>query len=212
MHLSAGDSNKGPVRFTPETWIVRDFFDLPWPFEDGFFDFSLCMGTLEDIRDPIVIAKEIQRISKAEYISMPTRATESFPWIVNRHKMEDGLVGYFHHRWCVEIIDDALVFKAKCPLLYNNDKLIIREIGQHTLNFFWHSEFPVGEEYFGSVIEAEKDCVGFKKKHEAYLRSIKKGEFQVDLYNYWDTRLGENRILPRTTIFVLRGLIIILRV
>ena len=72
----AGRDGETP-RFSRPTWLVRDFYALPWPFPDKHFDFSLCMGTLEDIRDPLVIAREIQRVSRAGYISMPTRATGS---------------------------------------------------------------------------------------------------------------------------------------
>lgn len=37
--------------------INRDFYDLPWPFSDNYFDFSICIGTLEDLKDPIPIIK-----------------------------------------------------------------------------------------------------------------------------------------------------------
>lgn len=151
-------------RFDFKSWIVHDFYDLPWPFPDKFFDFSLCMGTLEDLRDPIIIAKEIQRVSKAGYISTPTRAWET-SYINNTHSAVKQLIGYIHHRWLVEINNGDLIFKYKSPLPYQYDKYVIKNPVQQTLHYFWADSFEVREEYYGSTETYLNDYSSFTEKY-----------------------------------------------
>lgn len=176
--------------FSRQTWIQRDFYELPWPFEDKFFDFSLCMGTLEDLRDPIVICKEIQRISKSGYISTPTRAAESYVG-VSEHPKSNKLYGYFHHRWFVEIIDSKLVFKMKTPLLYQNRQWLIDKIGQHTLNYFWEGYFDCQEQYLLGHDEALKDPESFYYQHKDWLALTVTDRFDsLGRYNHWPESWG----------------------
>ena len=64
-------------KYSKDTYTESDFYNLPWPFPDKYFDFSICTHTLEDLKDPIPIISEIIRISQKGYISTPTRAQES---------------------------------------------------------------------------------------------------------------------------------------
>jgi hypothetical protein len=165
----AGRDGETP-RFSRDTWLVRDFYDLPWPFPDKHFDFSLCMGTLEDIRDPLVIALEIQRVSRAGYISMPTRATECARGI-SEHPASCDLLGYFHHRWLVEIDDAGLTFTAKGPLLYQHRQWIISDPGPHTLHFFWQDSFPVHERNVNGHDDALGDLARFHAAHQMWRKA-----------------------------------------
>jgi SAM-dependent methyltransferase len=187
--ISDGCSERSPL-FSNKTWISRDFYELPWPFADKQFDFSLCMGTLEDVRDPLPIIKEIQRISKAGYISMPTRACESSPWVRGRSSLSEGLAGYQHHRWFVEIIGNALVFKFKSPLVYAHRHFLIENYGQHTLNFFWADSFEYREQYLGTLPDILDDYQLFYEKHKAWFQKAANGQIDEAFYNRWDTRLG----------------------
>ena len=57
---------KGNERFTEASWVVRDICDHePWPFDDDQFDFIICSHTLEDIRDPVWVCQEIQRVENS---------------------------------------------------------------------------------------------------------------------------------------------------
>ncbi len=175
----------GKEYFSKKTWISWDFYKLPWPFEDNFFDFSLCMNTLEDLRDPIVICKEIQRISKSGYISTPTRAAENKVGI-SKHPKSNKLYGYFHHRWFVEIIDSKLVFKMKNPLLYQNRQWLINKIGQSTLNYFWEDSFDCKEQYLAGHDGTLRDAEIFYYKHKKWLDLIKTDQFNRSCqYNHW---------------------------
>jgi hypothetical protein len=60
---------------------------------DKHFDFIICTHTLEDIRDPLFVVKQLERVSKAGFISVPTRHTELSPI---QSKFYNG---YSHHRW-----------------------------------------------------------------------------------------------------------------
>src|ERR1041385_281982 len=85
----------GSERFTNATWVQRDICDKePWPFEDKFFDFSICSHTLEDIRDPLYVCSELIRVSKRGYIEVPSRAIES-----TRGQENKRFAGLSHHRW-----------------------------------------------------------------------------------------------------------------
>jgi len=99
-------------RFNADTWICRDICDRePWPFHDNQFDFVACSHTLEDIRDPIFVCSELNRVARAGYVEVPSRLVEQAlgvhgPW-----------VGWSHHRWLVDRERDGLRFVAKPHLL-----------------------------------------------------------------------------------------------
>lgn len=96
FYLERGE--EPPVcRVTRETWLQRDICDDPWPFDDGAFDFVYCSHTLEDVRDPIRVCREMSRVGRAGYIAAPgavvelTRGIESPLWC-----------GWRHHRWLLQ--------------------------------------------------------------------------------------------------------------
>ncbi|MBY0384243.1 class I SAM-dependent methyltransferase [bacterium] len=65
------------------------------------FDFSICTHTLEDIRDPIFVLKQIMKISKSGYISFPSKHTE-----FSNHESHYWN-GSCHHRWVFTVKSDA---------------------------------------------------------------------------------------------------------
>lgn len=77
-------------------------------FADKQFDFVTCTHTLEDVRDPEVAIREMQRIGKSGFISVPNRHTElsnlrkykpfGKPWARGGYH-----VGFAHHRWVFHI-------------------------------------------------------------------------------------------------------------
>src|SRR5271170_3001963 len=100
--------------FTPETWIKRDICDkTPYPFADKSIDLVICSHTLEDIRDPLWVCSEMIRIAKAGYVEVPSRLWESCRGHV------PGIAGLSHHRWLIEINDNALHFLQKFHIIHN---------------------------------------------------------------------------------------------
>jgi hypothetical protein len=110
--LYGGDIAGAPERFSPQTWVQRDICARePWPFADGQFDFAVCAHTLEDVRDPVWVAQELQRVARAGYVEVPA-PVEELTWGV-----QGPWVGWGHHHWICERDGDALVFTFKPHLL-----------------------------------------------------------------------------------------------
>lgn len=85
--------------FTRDTWVQRDICARdPWPFADQQFDWAICSHTLEDVRDPLWVISELQRVARRGYIEVPSRVAES-----SRGWERPRMAGLSHHRWLIEI-------------------------------------------------------------------------------------------------------------
>ena len=91
-----------------------------WPYPDKYFDFVNCAETLEDVKDPIFICKELMRVAKSGRITVPHFTTELTrgidPW-----PGADKYVGYTHHRWIVIFKDNILTFIPKWASVHTVD-------------------------------------------------------------------------------------------
>jgi hypothetical protein len=102
------DRPERPERFSADTWIARDICDRePYPFDDKSIDFVVCAHTLEDIRDPLWVCAEINRIGKAGYIEVPSRLEEQSWGVAGNY------VGWPHHRWLIDLDGDHFTFAQK---------------------------------------------------------------------------------------------------
>jgi len=107
-----GEADEDQQRFDEGTWVVHDICERdPWPFGDGQFDFVVCAHTLEDVRDPLWVCAELQRVASAGYIEVPSRLQEQ-AWGVH-----GDWVGWSHHRWLIDVLRDAIQFVFKPHLL-----------------------------------------------------------------------------------------------
>ncbi len=174
------------IYFSEDTWVSRDFYDLPWPFEDKKFDFVVCLNTLEDLRDPLILCREIQRVGKAGLISVPTRAAESSFGISGKSK----IYGYMHHRWFIEHGNGDLIFKIKSPVIFNDRSLAVKNPGQRSLYYFWDDNFNYREEYLGTDDNYKKDAKIFLEKHRQWLKEFKNHGAEDALYNRWPDSWG----------------------
>jgi Methyltransferase domain len=96
------DGDPAEERFNADRWVQRDICErVPWPFADGEFDFAICSHTLEDVRDPVWVCSELQRVAKAGYIEVPSRLEEQ-AWGV-----QGPWVGWGHHHWLIDVDQDA---------------------------------------------------------------------------------------------------------
>ena len=135
-------------RFTERTWLQRDICDHdPWPFADNQFDFVVCAQTLEDLRDPVWVCRELQRVARAGYIECPSRAEEQ-TWGVHGR-----WVGWSHHRWLVDVVDDRLRFAFKPAVLHARDHfpaghLTTFSAAERVVQLWWEDTFEVEELQF----------------------------------------------------------------
>lgn len=146
--LVPGGYGPGPERFSEDTWLIRDMCDHePWPYPDDFFDFSICVTTLEDIRDPIWVCQELSRVSKAGYIEVPTVIAELI------HGIGGGnFLGHEHHRWLCELEEGEIVFMHKPHSIHNDWRLRVTPrwekemtLDDHLQGMFWQGELRARE-------------------------------------------------------------------
>jgi SAM-dependent methyltransferase len=140
-----------PQRFGEETWVQRDICDhRPWPFEDDFFDFAVCVFTLEDLRDPIYVCREMSRVAKAGYVEVPSLLDE-LTW---RNAQPSGgpWAGHEHHRWLCAYEDGELVFLPKFHSVHSRARLRVPprwsarlSLEELHLAFFWEGELRASE-------------------------------------------------------------------
>jgi hypothetical protein len=111
-----GNEGGGDERFTRDTWIQRDICSRePYPFADKSIDFVVCSHTLEDIRDPLWVCSEINRIGKAGYIEVPSRLEEQ------SYGVQGPWVGWGHHHWVVDITDACVDFTFKHHIIHGRE-------------------------------------------------------------------------------------------
>jgi hypothetical protein len=145
-----GESDPDPERFTPGTWVVRDICDRePWPFADNQFDFAVCAHTLEDIRDPLWVCAELIRVARAGYVEVPARSQEQTPGV------QGPWVGWSHHHWLIDIVDDGIEFVFKTHLLHGRPEFCVdpewtrsRSAEDLVSTLFWRDSFGYAERIF----------------------------------------------------------------
>jgi hypothetical protein len=149
-----GSIGRTDERFTEDTWVMRDFCARErWPFDDKQIDFVICSHTLEDVRDPIWMCSEMNRIAKAGYIEVPSRLEEQ------TYGFQGPWTGWSHHRWLVDIEDNGITFVHKSAVVERRDSHFPREF-RDTLSaqdrvqtFWWDASFSYSERLFWDPIE-----------------------------------------------------------
>lgn len=146
-----GAPYQGPAEehFSRETWIRRDICDrTPYPFADKSIDFVICSHTLEDVRDPIWVCREMMRIAKRGYIETPSRRAEA-----SRGWEHPRLAGLSHHRWFVDVEGTRVRFLMKFHRVHSHWRFSLplahlRQLPEHAKVqwLFWDDQFDVEED------------------------------------------------------------------
>jgi hypothetical protein len=144
-------------RFDAGSWVQQDICDRePWPFDDGQFDFAVCSHTLEDVRDPVWVCSELNRIAKGGYIEVPSRLEEQ-TWGVNGE-----WAGWSHHHWLVDLEPSRAQFTLKPHFLHARDDLQISyealtglPTQARVASIFWEGELSSSERIFYTAEELE---------------------------------------------------------
>jgi hypothetical protein len=86
----------------------------PLPFPDKSFDFIYCRHVIEDMYNPILLLKEMERVGKAGYIETPSPMAELGRGV-------DGssppFRGYHHHHSIVWVVEGELRLITKYPIV-----------------------------------------------------------------------------------------------
>jgi len=130
--------------FAKKHWYQIDICSKTLPFTDKSIDFVICSHTLEDIRDPIFVCKELSRIAKAGYIETPSRALES-SFGIDPFPLGNLYPGLNHHRWFVEVVNNKLIFTAKTLYLTVFPEMAVNGRKDPVLSFFWKNKFSFEE-------------------------------------------------------------------
>ena len=170
------ESRPGPgeaERFSAETWLQRDICDRElWPFSDDQFEFAVCSQTLEDVRDPVWVCSELNRVAKAGYIEVPSRLAEQAWGVAGQW------VGWSHHHWLVDVGDDEITFVFKPHVIHSRPGYYLEEPLVMTLTdservqtLFWEGSFSHRERIFFDHQEFEDYLAGFVARHRDELRA-----------------------------------------
>jgi len=161
-------------KFSKETWVQLNICDYPWPFPDKYFDFVWCTQTLEDIRDPIGVCKEMARVGKAGYINCPAKVSELISG-TNQEPYAEFYNGFWHHRWLVSLEDNALIFEPKNAFATSvgwTDEKLLDIVNKNPklgyIELFWEGKI-IAEERF--VIDSTEAFLRIK----SFIEGIKNG-------------------------------------
>jgi hypothetical protein len=134
-------------RFSAETWVERDACDRePWPFADGQFAFAVCGHTLEDLRDPVWVCAELQRVARAGYIEVPARLQEQ------TYGIHGPWVGWAHHHWLCDVHEGGIDFVFKSRALEGREEFQVPRAAYDALTpeervqeLWWRGPFAARE-------------------------------------------------------------------
>ncbi len=158
------DGDRSAERFDAATWIQRDICARePWPFDDRQFDFTICSHTLEDVRDPVWVASELQRVSGAGYIEAPALREEL------TYGIQGPWVGWGHHHWLM------LTGPGRLECLFKHH--VVNRRGSHlpagsvdalsaadrVQSFWWEGGFDVGERFMLTAPELDGFLADFAR-------------------------------------------------
>jgi hypothetical protein len=162
-----GRDGSGPERFTEERWIERDVCDRePWPFADGQFAFAVCSHTLEDVRDPLWVCSELQRVARAGYVEVPSRLAEQ------SRGVQGDWVGWGHHHWLIELHGRRLDFLFKPHLLHARQEFSFPRSfydgladEQRVEQLWWDGAFEAREVLLFEPGALDADLAGYVARH-----------------------------------------------
>lgn len=160
------NGDRAHERFGPERWVQRDICTRkPWPFADGQFDFAVCSHTLEDVRDPVFVASELQRVARAGYVEVPSLREEL------TYGIQGPWVGWGHHHWLVRPAGSGLEFIFKHHVVNREgshlpagsaDRLAPKE---RVTSLWWEGRLDVSERFLLTAAELDGFLDGFAREH-----------------------------------------------
>jgi len=140
------DFNEKPEIFTKKYFKIDITNQDSWEYildyikVYGKFDFCICTHTLEDIMNPDLVCRMMEKISEGGYIAVPSKYVEL------KNNVEDSpYKGYIHHRWIFNIENNVFVGYPKVNFIEYVDFRSLQNTpaSMHDLSFYWKSNIPI---------------------------------------------------------------------
>ena len=155
-----------PLKDCKLKYTQMNICEKTWPFEDDEFDFVFCGNTIEDLKNPLFVCKEMMRVGKAGRIVVPDILTECTKG-VDSWMLNETYAGFYHHRWLIAISEGKIELIPKTPIVSIFDwtgHISKEEKKKHFYAIFdWKDDFEV-EEWIMSdwnmVYELLSKCFG----------------------------------------------------
>lgn len=127
------------------------------PLTDKSFDFVYCRHTLEDLYNPFLMCREMDRVAQAGYIETPSVVAEAARGV---DYQSPGWRGYHHHRYFVWAEGDTLMFLPKYPVvehinLEEIENRLAERLNAHAL--YWNTYFFWEGSLRFRLLEHDKD-------------------------------------------------------
>jgi hypothetical protein len=94
--------------------VTVDMNVQPLPFPDKSFDFIYCRHVIEDMYNPIMLLREMERVGKAGYIETPSPMAELGRGVDGQ---SPPFRGYHHHHNIVWVYEGELRLISKYPIV-----------------------------------------------------------------------------------------------
>jgi hypothetical protein len=131
----------------PEIWeeIAKDVE------KNGMFDFAICTHVLEDIRNPVTILKRMPLVAKEGFVAVPNKHWELHKQIEcfkpddqKGWHVKDNWIGFFHHRWILDVKDGVLWLFPKLAFVEHIEGMdwAIGRSACDEMSFFWKESIP----------------------------------------------------------------------
>jgi hypothetical protein len=165
--MRANAYGDGELRVTPETYHQLDICAARFPFPDKSVDFVICRHTLEDLRDPIAVCREMNRVGRSGYVECPSRVYESTkgverPW----------WAGHYHHRSFLEVTGARIDFQFKPHNLSSARAFHFRRWPwqqmrdrYRVVSLSWSGSFEYAEGVILDYNEVKDNLRAFKRAH-----------------------------------------------
>lgn len=162
----SGAYGNGELKIRKENYFQMDLGATEkLPFQDKEFDFVVCRHTLEDLKEPLRVCKEMIRVGKAGYVETPSRLCESTKGIERPR-----WCGYYHHRWMVETTPSKIIFQFKPHNIHFSRKFYLRcwpwQKPRKKYSFahlLWDGSFDYEERLIIDYQEVKQNLAAFKK-------------------------------------------------
>jgi hypothetical protein len=99
---------------------------------NGRFNFAICTHTLEDISNPLLVCRQMEKIAMAGFIVVPSKYIELA-------RLGNHFRGFIHHRWIFDIIDGKFTGFPKVNLI-EHPRFDQVKGDKGELQIFWEGE------------------------------------------------------------------------